>query len=365
MTPPRPRRSRAHRSPAARHGAAAGPWAPRAQREQPGTGTGNPPDPGAPAGDEDDGRGDPPPPGARPGREAGLRPTREPRTAAEAWAARTRAVGAVPAGRGRPGPAVATPRAPAARRRATATGPGRGRRDAGTRPELPAHFRRRRRIAAAVLATLVGVVAVGLGGRALLYDAGLADVEGVSVTGTRTVPRPDVITAAAVPIGVPLAGVDLDAIEHRVERIPGVAEAEAGRDWPHTVTVTVTERVPVAVADTPQGLQLVDRTGVAYNPAPDPGTLPRLALPGVGPDDPATRAALDVLTALPRALRAEVRAIEVEPPRQVILRLTRDRSVRWGSPDRAEEKAAVLGPLLSQTGSVYDVASPELPTIRR
>lgn len=233
--------------------------------------------------------------------------------------------------------------------------------------DLPAHFRRRRRIAAVVLAALVAVVAVGLGGRALLYDTGLADVEGVQVTGTTTVPQPDVLEAAAVTVGVPLAGVDLAAVELRVERIAGVADARAGRDWPHTVTIAVVERVPVAVADTPQGLYLVDGAGVAYLPAPAEAALPKLAVPGVTPDDPATRAALDVLTALTPALREEVRSVEVEPAPtvRVTLVLTRNRQVRWGSPDRGADKAAVLGALLSQSGSVYDVASPELPTIRR
>lgn len=212
--------------------------------------------------------------------------------------------------------------------------------------------------------------AIGFGGRALLYDAGLADIDGVQVTGARTVPTPAVLAAAGVTIGVPLAGVDLAAIEGRVERIPGVADAVAGRSWPHTVTITVTERVPVAVADTPDGVYLVDHLGVPYLPAPEPAALPRLAVgalePGA-PPPPVVRAALDVLAALSGEVRTAVVAIEVGTGSSlpVTVRLTKNRLVRWGSPDRAAEKAAVLGALLSQSGSVYDVASPELPTIRR
>lgn len=218
-----------------------------------------------------------------------------------------------------------------------------------------------------VLGALVVVVAVGLGGRALLYDAGLADVEGVQVTGAGTVPQSGVRDAAAITVGVPLAGVDLAAVEQRVEQIPVVADAQAGRDWPHTVTIAVTERVPVAVADTAEGLFLVDRAGAVYLPAPDPAPLPKLVVAAVGPDDPATRAALGVLAALPVALREDVVVVEVEPTPtlRVLLTLTDDRRVRWGSPDRSADKAAVLEALLSQSGRVYDVASPELPTIQR
>lgn len=238
------------------------------------------------------------------------------------------------------------------------------------RSDLAAHFRRRRRVAAVVLTAVLAIFAVGFGARLLLYDAGLADIEGVQVTGARTIAVAAVRDAAAVPIGVPLAGVDLAAVEARVERIAGVADAVAGRDWPHTVVIAVVERTPVAVADTPRGVHLVDDLGVAYLPAPDPAVLPRLEVgvvePGA-PPGPVVRAALDVLTALPPDLRKVVVAVEAgsAPSLSVTLRLTGNRQVRWGSPDRAAEKAAVLGPLLSQSGRVYDVVSPELPTIRR
>ena len=49
---------------------------------------------------------------------------------------------------------------------------------------------------------------------------------------------------------------------------------------------------------------------------------------------------------------------------QVTLGLVDDRSVRWGDPERSADKIAVLGPLLGQPGSVYDVSSPDLPTVR-
>lgn len=234
---------------------------------------------------------------------------------------------------------------------------------------LPARFRRRR-VAAVALGLLFAVVAGGLGGRTLLYDAGLADVEGMEVTGVRTVPEQAVRDAAAVTVGVPLAGVDLDAIERRVEALPVVAHADAGRDWPHTVTVEVTERVPAGIADTPKGPQLVDTAGVAYLPVPDGVRVPHLAVgvlePGA-PAVPATGAALTVLAALPADLREQVTAVEVgpAPTLRVVLRLTEDREIRFGSPDRATDKVAVLGPLLTQKADVYDVVSPELPTIRR
>jgi cell division protein FtsQ len=234
----------------------------------------------------------------------------------------------------------------------------------------PAQRYRVRRRRAVLVAAVVVLVGLAVGVRVLLYDAGLADVEGVEVTGALVVAESDVLAAAAVIPGGPLAAVDTGAIARRVAAIPGVALVEVGREWPHTVTVAITERTPVAVAGTPQGPFLVDASGVPYTPAPEGAGLPRLNFGAVGPADPSTRAALTVLAALPEPVRAQVRTVDVAAspaggPLQVFLGLTENRQVRWGSPDRADEKTAVLEPLLTQRGRIYDVASPELPTVRR
>ncbi len=234
----------------------------------------------------------------------------------------------------------------------------------------PQHLRRRRVVLFAVVALLL-LAGLGVGGRVLLYDSGLADVEHVQVTGVLTVETRDVLAAAAIEPGEPLVAVDVDAVASRVAAVPAVASARVGRHWPDTVSIEVTERVAVALAEAPQGLVLVDATGVAFRPAPPvPPALPRLTFTPVGAGDPATTAALAVLAALPEALRAQVETVRVAGsvtggPPFVTLGLTGDRQVRWGPPDRSDSKAAVLGPLLTRRGSVYDVASPELPTISR
>jgi cell division protein FtsQ len=135
------------------------------------------------------------------------------------------------------------------------------------------------------------------------------------------------------------------------------------------VLVELTERVPVAVAQTPEGPALIDRKGVVYR-GPAVPDLPRLNFGAAGPEDPSTLAAIAVLAAVPDPVRPQVRSVDVTVagpgvPGQVTLGLTDDRQVRWGAPERAQEKAAVLGPLLGEPGRVYDVTSPDLPTIRR
>ena len=126
----------------------------------------------------------------------------------------------------------------------------------------------------------------------------------------------------------------------------------------------MTERVPVALAQTPQGLVEVDATGLPYRRAPDPPpALPRLTFTGVAPQDPSTAAAIAVLSDLTEPLRGQVATVDVTGT-QVTLGLADRRSVRWGDPERSADKIAVLGPLLGQPGTVYDVYSPDLPTVR-
>ena len=76
----------------------------------------------------------------------------------------------------------------------------------------------------------------------------------------------------------------------------------------------------------------------------------------------ALRATLDVLDALPVQVRAQVREVRAASLEQVTLRLTRGRTVEWGSAERSERKAAVLAVLLTRKARVYDVSAPDSPT---
>lgn len=238
---------------------------------------------------------------------------------------------------------------------------------ADRRPPPPTVFRRRRLTAVLVVLAVAGALVAG--GWWVLHESGLANVTGVRVTGNATIPESAVTDAAAVQLGRPLAEVDTAALASRVATLPAVATVRVELSWPHTVAVEIVERVPVATVDTPTGPQLVDATGTAYAGTPPPG-LPRLTLSTVGPGDPSTTAALTALGDLPPAVRPQVQSVDVtiaaaQTPGQVTFELTDDRQVVWGSVDREQAKATVLTPLLTQPGHVYDVASPDLPTIRR
>jgi cell division protein FtsQ len=252
--------------------------------------------------------------------------------------------------------------------------------------EVPGPLRaryRRRRLAAVLVGLVVVLVGLALTARVLLFDAGLVDVEQVrfevtTADGTpaaaagATVTEPQLRDAAAVAIGGPLVAVDTGAVAERVARLPAVAAAEVSLQWPHVVSVRVVQRAPVASVRTPDGPALVDATGTVFpgTAAVDVAGLPVLTVAAPGPTDRSTLAGVAVLGALPEAVRSQVLTVaaDVDPsgmPGTITLGLTDGREVRWGSPERVADKAAVLVPLLTQPGRVYDVTSPDLPTIQR
>ena len=133
---------------------------------------------------------------------------------------------------------------------------------------------------------------------------------------------------------------------------------------PSALRITIVERVPLVVKDFPDGPHLYDRDGVDFATAPPPPALPYIDVDNPGPTDPATKAALAVLTALRPEIVAQVSRIAAPSVASITLTLTDGRTVIWGTNERTEEKAEKLAALLTQPGRVYDVSSPDLPTVK-
>ncbi len=211
-------------------------------------------------------------------------------------------------------------------------------------------------------AALVSVLAVALG--LLLYFTPIMSARNVEVSGLAEIPQEEVLTAAAVAPGTPLLQVDTDAVAERVATIRRVATARVQREYPSTLKISIVERVPVVVKDYPDGPHLFDRDGVDFATGPAPLALPYLDADNPGPNDPATRAALDVMMALPPDVAAQVGRIAAPSVASITLTLIDGRVVVWGTDDRTQEKALKLAALLTQPGTTYDVSSPDLPTVK-
>jgi cell division protein FtsQ len=210
------------------------------------------------------------------------------------------------------------------------------------------------------MATALTVLGVGY----LVLFSSMFGANEIEVTGVRTIPADTVRAAAAIEPGSPLVRLDTDQVRDRVAKLPKVFQVNVSRSFPGTVVIEVVERTPVAVAPASDGVHLVDGTGLDFEViARAPAGLPKLTVAGIGPDDPATRAAVTVLAAVPAQLRGVVVEVTAKTPGDVQLALADGRLVKWGGVDASARKAAVLAPLLTRRGKVYDVATPDFPTV--
>ena len=203
---------------------------------------------------------------------------------------------------------------------------------------------------------------VGLG--LLLYFTPIMSARNVVITGLGAVTQDEVIAAAAVKQGTPLLQINTDDVAERVATIRRVASARVQREYPSSLRITVVERVPIVVKDYPDGPHLFDRDGVDFATAPPPPNLPYLEADNPGPSDPPTKAALAVMTALRPEVAGQVARVSAPSVAAITLTLVDGREVVWGTTDRTEEKAQKLAALLTQPGQIYDVSSPDLPTVK-
>ncbi len=214
-----------------------------------------------------------------------------------------------------------------------------------------------RRVAVATLALLL----VG-GAVYAVYFSSMLAVEGVEVRGTVALTSADIAEAAEVPVGEPLATVDLQAIERKVQSLGAVRSVEVTRQWPHEVLIEIEERVPVAVVRMGDLLRNLDADGVVFGDRRrPPADLPMVETStDVGND--ALREAASVAGALEPGFLATVDHLEVETVDQIRLVLRDGRVVLWGNAEQSGEKAEVLAALLSREAQVYDVSVPGSPT---
>lgn len=225
--------------------------------------------------------------------------------------------------------------------------------------------------AAGRIIVAVAAIALFTGATWATSRSPLLDVDHIQVTGG-TVVTPD---QAAVGAGLrrrePMLSVDTARAARRLEALPWVASAVVERAFPNTVRIRLTERSATAVAARPAGgWVLLDPGGrVLAEPADRPAGLPEVIGAGAPPAPAATLVnatpALDVLAALPDALRRQVTDATLDGD-SVTLHAG-GREIRIGPPTQLAAKVAALGVLLGRVGNrsvaAIDVRVPQAPVV--
>ncbi|MFQ6393871.1 cell division protein FtsQ/DivIB [Nocardia sp. KC 131] len=198
----------------------------------------------------------------------------------------------------------------------------------------------------------------------LAWFTPMLSVRTVEIDGLVTVSQQQVREHLQIPSGRSMLRIDTTSVARRVASVPKVRTVRVQRVFPSTVKVTVDERSPTLFFDSPQGAHLVDAESVEFAIESAPIGVPKLITDHPGGDDPVTKSAVSVLAALPPSLSIQVGEVVARSISDISLNLRDGRTVLWGGTNDAQRKAAVVLPLLTRDGTVYDVSSPNLVTVK-
>ncbi|MFH7597754.1 FtsQ-type POTRA domain-containing protein [Streptomyces racemochromogenes] len=225
-----------------------------------------------------------------------------------------------------------------------------------------------------LLATLAAAALLAGGGTWALYGSSWLRVEKVTASGTEVLTPEQVLSAAAVPVGAPLVGVDTDEIAERVRaRLPRIDSVDVVRAWPHGIGLKVTERKPVLLIKKGTDFIEVDAGGVRFDTvAKAPVGVPLLEM--AADRSPSARRfdeerllkeAVGIAGSLPDAVAKETLQVRVRSFDSVVLELTKGRSVVWGSGELGEAKGRALTALLKAAPKAdhFDVSVPTAPAV--
>jgi cell division protein FtsQ len=219
---------------------------------------------------------------------------------------------------------------------------------------------------------IVGAIVVGLatGGVTLSYTPVFGARE-VEVEGTAHLSPHQVLRTAGVGEGVNVAHLDERSIEARLEMHPWIQDATVQTSMPATITISVTERSPLTVADLGHGLRLIAADGTDLGRAPWPSSLPEVSTSGGAPASSGVlRAAGRLIRALPLDLRSEVDSVVVAADASAALVLDGGVDVRYGPIEEWTAKSQALRAILAyadreRRGLVsIDISAPTAPTAR-
>jgi len=240
---------------------------------------------------------------------------------------------------------------------------------------------RMRRNALRRVALLFGMAvllaAVVMGGRAALHSR-LFAVTSIQVNGAKLLTQSEVTTLAAVPPESSTPLLNTRQIEKNLEACVWISKAQVRRKLPHQITITVTERSPLAAVSTDAGSWLIardlwwlgaysDTTGVvtAARKGALSVTLPQDARAGIVPitdvENPrpapgratsngAVKNALAALLGISPELRAQVKSISAPSVVGTTLYLKNGVEIDFGSAAQCADKDTVIRKILAEQG---------------
>ncbi len=216
--------------------------------------------------------------------------------------------------------------------------------------------RRLRRIRWRRIGVALGIIALAAGAIAL-YLSPLLRVQQVEVAGTTNVSAAQVAELAGLS-GHSMFNLPNDEAEARIEALPLVRSVSIDRNWPNTVRIQVTERLPWGYWRIGDKTYVVDVEGVVlpdFQPAPAAPVINDLGGPvnlvaGDRVDVDAVALAQSMLQRVPQALALGISALEYTPRSGLSLITEAGYRVVMGDSQNADYKLAVWQAVEKQMG---------------
>ena len=202
----------------------------------------------------------------------------------------------------------------------------------------------------------------------LVLAAGVAaasqfvSVKDVKVNGTVSQDPGAVRDASGIGSGDRMAGVDTGEAAASVSNLPWVDTVTVSKDWPSTVTISVTEYTAVGVIDDGGTPVVVDPAGRQFLRDTEPEGAVKIV--AQASDQEAVTAAAESLAALPEEIRGRVTEVDAPAADSVTLKIDEDREIFWGTSDRADEKAEATRVVLTREEPRWNVSNPAQPAVR-
>ncbi|MHB8243906.1 MAG: cell division protein FtsQ/DivIB [Acidimicrobiales bacterium] len=228
--------------------------------------------------------------------------------------------------------------------------------------------RHRRRLLVGALA----VILLGSGGFALVHSS-LLGARHVEIIGAAHAPYSRIVQVAGLAGAPPLVDLSAQKIAARVETLPWVRSATVSLSWPTTVSIRLTDRIPVAVVRAgTTAWAVVDPTGrVLEDTRSRPLDLPLITSP-VKPPLPgrelSRRAATlaRVAAAMPQSMVRQISALKWAP-KGAVVELLGKKVALLGNTSLLKEKFIALATVLAKaqlTGiATIDLRVPSAPVL--
>lgn len=201
-----------------------------------------------------------------------------------------------------------------------------------------------------------------------LFNAKIINIEGES-----HLKEAKVLSLAKVDAGTNILWLSGGAVADRLLDEPWIASVETQKRYPSTLTITITERQPIAQMGSGHDWTLIAEDGIAVQNSKQVADLPEIQgapAPPVGSREERAKTAVSAIAALTEATRAAVERVIIEEDGTLRMILRDGGRVEYGEAEQFDAKAEAIEGVVSWAADngakikTLDVTAPSAPAAK-